>query len=994
MSHEVQAGGTSSSAPQAANTIQFKNLKGFKKKYQLKAQDPSRLAEEHDSLHPDIFRDTDTFTINNLSPEVNLSILNANHPRKHYVSDHPILLWVQDDCQAFLDELLRLEGRCGSPSYCFMCKILLALFCCSDCFDTDMLCSTCLLESHQRTPLHHVKQWNGHYFEKPSLKDLGLRIQLGHLHSDKCYRPIAAVKDDFVVVHINGVHSVGLDFCGCELAEQPSRQLLRVRWFPASSDKPRTAVTFAVLEQFHLLSFESKVSAYEFYCTLMCLSDNVGLGDTKDHYDQFLRVVREWHHLKMLKRSGQAHRSDAAAEIQEGERAVLCPACPQPGKNLPFGWQETPVEKQWLHRLFVAIDANFRLKCKAVSSDAADPGLNHGWAYFVEEKSSKDYLCGVLNEPQPKSSCSGHTAVNTADTKSTTGLATTAVGTVDCTRHGFKLPGGVGDLQKGEKYVNMDYLLFSTLRKFAPLRVFKISYDIACQWHKNLWTRMARVPEEWHVDYDAKDITFIVPKFHLPAHIAECQWLFSFNFIQGVGRTDGKAPERRWTNINPAASSTKEMGPGSQHDTIDDHFRDWNWKKVVSLGATILRKIQEAVPERNEHREDFAELTRSLSSKYPKLVSIWEQEVQEWESDMMKPNPFAIKVDDITQARICICLQLAQADAIAAAKSAQLLLHVEVTPSILIDSGIKLEDQQRRLVVEAERLGEHATDRQKSQLQQQTNLLMRQIEAWTKIQTLFIPGVAGLREVVQGTRTTRPSDQLQRPQDFPLLLPSSILRRVSYDRTLEEFEWKLRVRQALWSKAYMLKFKDRFLRGQGANTRVHNCLKSVEAKVNASAKKYRVAHHALIALGDLLDGSEEVRSEGRRRLSWIWLVCGYSENDTEDDTGTGPQDAIRIEWCWTQARVYRWIEEVDLLFEEQQRVLRSFDWHAEWWASKANARVVDDAALIEGLLAYAERQVSIRRSLKERFTHMWRDTQRFRQIADNAVEMDNTPCNM
>ncbi|KAF8138624.1 hypothetical protein EV363DRAFT_1394065 [Boletus edulis] len=907
-------------------------------------------------------------------------------------------------------------------AYILISFISPALFRCSDCFDTDMLCSACLLESHQRTPLHHVKQWNGRYFEKPSLKDLGLRIQLGHPHGDKCYRPIAAVKDDFVVVHINGVHSVGLDFCGCELAEQPSRQLLRVRWFPASSDKPRTAVTFAVLEQFHLLSFESKVSAYEFYCTLMRLSDNVGLGDTKDRYDQFLRVVREWRHLKMLKRSGQAHRSDAAAEIQEGELAVLCPACPQPGKNLPSGWQETPVEKQWLHGLFVAIDANFRLKRKAVSSDAADPGLNRGWAYFVEEKSYKDYLRGVLNEPQPKSSCSGHTAVNTADTKSTTGLAATAVGTVDCARHGFKLPGGVGDLQKGEKYVNMDYLLFSALRKFAPLRVFKISYDIACQWHKNLWTRMARVPEEWHVDYDAKDITFVVPKFHLPAHIAECQWLFSFNFIQGVGRTDGEAPERGWANINPAASSTKEMGPGSRRDTIDDHFGDWNWKKVVSLGATILRKIQEAVPERNEHREDFAELTRSLSSKYPELVSIWEQEVREWESDMTKPNPFAIKVDDITQARIR--LQLAQADAIAAAKSAQLPLHVEVTPSILIDSGIELEDQQRRLVVEAERLGEHATDRQKSQLQQRTNLLMRRIEAWTKIQTLFIPGVAGLREVVQGTRTTRPSDQLQRPQDFPLLLPSSILRRVSYDRTLEEFEWKLRegqahdalneLRQALRSRAYMLKFKDRFLRGQGANTRARNCLKSVEAKVNASAKKYRVAHHALVALGGLLgkvgwknqlrhladddirsmtDGSEEVRSEGRRRLSWIWLVCGYSENDTEDDTGAGPQDAIRIEWCRTRARAYRWTEEVDLLFEEQQRVLRFFDWHAEWWASKVNARVVDDAALMEGLLAYAERQVSIRRSLKEQFTHMWRDTQRFRQIADNAVETDNTPCN-
>ncbi|KAG6373963.1 hypothetical protein JVT61DRAFT_6128 [Boletus reticuloceps] len=98
---------------------------------------------------------------------------------------------------------------------------------------------------------------------------------------------------------------------------------------------------------------------------------------------------------------------------------------------------------------------------------------------------------------------------------------------------------------------------------------------------------------------------------------------------------------------------------------------------------------------------------------------------------------------------------------------------------------------------------------------------MRWIEAWTKIQTLFIPGVAGLREVVQGTRTTHPSDQLQCPQDFPLLLPSLILHSVSYDRTLEEIKWKLHEGQAhnalnelcqvLQSRAYMLKFKDSFL---------------------------------------------------------------------------------------------------------------------------------------------------------------------------------------
>ena len=56
---------------------------------------------------------------------------------------------------------------------------------------------------------------------------------------------------------------------------------------------------------------------------------------------------------------------------------------------------------RWLYSLFVAIDANFRLKRKAVSSDVIDPGLSRGWAYFVEETAYKSYLSKLINEPQP-----------------------------------------------------------------------------------------------------------------------------------------------------------------------------------------------------------------------------------------------------------------------------------------------------------------------------------------------------------------------------------------------------------------------------------------------------------------------------------------------------------------------------------------------------------------------------------------------------------------
>lgn len=129
----------------------------------------------------------------------------------------------------------------------------------------------------------------------------------------------------------------------------------------------------------------------------------------------------------------------------------------------------------------------------------------------------------------------------------------------------------------------MDYLLFSSLEGSDVLELV-ISYDIACQWSVNIWNRMAKYSRRLHFDWTGCKIIFLVPKFHLPAHVAKCQTSFSFNLTSKVGRTDGEAPERGWADINRVATSTREMGPGSRRDTLDDHFGDWNWKKIVTLG--------------------------------------------------------------------------------------------------------------------------------------------------------------------------------------------------------------------------------------------------------------------------------------------------------------------------------------------------------------------------------------------------------------------------
>ncbi|KAK0488338.1 hypothetical protein EDD18DRAFT_1311308 [Armillaria luteobubalina] len=229
--------------------------------------------------------------------------------------------------------------------------------------------------------------------------------------------------------------------------------------------------------------------------------------------------MREWQHIRALKQFGRGHEPSGIPGTKQGELALHCPACPQPSINLPPDWRKnltltfTPRAARWLYHLFLAIDANFRLCQLNVSSNESDPGLNAGYAYFVEEAAFCSHLAafGKVIPEEEKSTCNNHDVVKLANSRGGNGAAATGVGAVVCGWHDMKRPMSVGDLQKGERYLNMDYFVLSTLSDNTP-------------------------PE-------LRDILYLVPKFHLPAHVLKCRDNFSFNFSAGVGRTDGEAPE-------------------------------------------------------------------------------------------------------------------------------------------------------------------------------------------------------------------------------------------------------------------------------------------------------------------------------------------------------------------------------------------------------------------------------------------------------------------
>lgn len=75
-----------------------------------------------------------------------------------------------------------------------------------------------------------------------------------------------------------------LAYCNCpgrRAAGEWRQQLLRRRWFPATHLDPKTAATYRVLNTFHVLTLQGKVTTYDFYAGLEKLSNNMGLGDTK-----------------------------------------------------------------------------------------------------------------------------------------------------------------------------------------------------------------------------------------------------------------------------------------------------------------------------------------------------------------------------------------------------------------------------------------------------------------------------------------------------------------------------------------------------------------------------------------------------------------------------------------------------------------------------------------------------------------------------------------
>lgn len=209
------------------------------------------------------------------------------------------------------------------------------------------------------------KVWQDGFYQRTSLLELGLCFYIGHHHTS-CSS--AMNFHQILVIGLNGAHPVNVQFCACKGTPgwvEHYRQLLRIGWYPASFDRPKTAFTFDLLDTYHKLTLQGKLNLYDFYLSIMQKTDNCGQEKAivcfpatascsstnpyfpQSRYHEISRCVRQWRHLKQIKRGGGAHSPTGLVSVPDGMFALECPACPHPGRNLPANWKEAPDDKKY-----------------------------------------------------------------------------------------------------------------------------------------------------------------------------------------------------------------------------------------------------------------------------------------------------------------------------------------------------------------------------------------------------------------------------------------------------------------------------------------------------------------------------------------------------------------------------------------------------------------------------------------------------------------------
>ncbi|EDR10391.1 uncharacterized protein LACBIDRAFT_325386 [Laccaria bicolor S238N-H82] len=535
-----------------------------------------------------------------------------------------------------------------------------------------------------------------------------------------------------LVIETNGIHHLPLHLCTCPGAAPTDEQLLTSQLFPTSFQNVKTLFTFKVLDDFRLSNLTCKTSAYQYYLKLRRLTSPAFPKSVPVHIAlvDILECCLTHH-----PRTGIANSEEMP---KAGEMAYGCASCAQPGVNLPMNWKEDPHPEVFTR--FLCVDGNFSADHLKQRNAMDDVWLTSGEGMMTEKEAYKKYLAQPTVTHQVKSTCSNHQAINNAS-QNHAGCDATGIAAFACPRSGAFIPGSVVDFQKGERQLNINYALCEALKNMGlnGLDDIMIIYDVMCQYHVNLWDRIANNP---NLSISEKaNLIMGIGLFHVHGHQDECLFWLATSFIPGAGMVDGEILESLWAQLNDISRSTRTATLAHWAKVLDDHMNDSNWNKMVNIVSSVIAKYRKAVVGLVDSKDYFDQLNSSAGEHN----HTWQAEIRAAESDRAQGNLKAMDIMAPRNPPNCpaplttaqVQLKLMDQERLSMGSTGQ---------TSWIATGLKIEETQIELRFLIRRTGKKPTILQKVDIAKRRERLRVRIDAFNKMGMTFLAWNPALNE--------------------------------------------------------------------------------------------------------------------------------------------------------------------------------------------------------------------------------------------------------
>ncbi|KAH8987551.1 hypothetical protein EDB86DRAFT_2832248 [Lactarius hatsudake] len=784
------------------------------------------------------------------------------------------------------------------------------------------------------------------------------------------------------IVDRSGIFEMEAVFCVCSETDNQDEQLLQSGFFPATFKQIRTLFTFSVLDDFLNDNLECKTTAQQYYSKLQSLTSRMFPSLVP-----LLRMSRQWRDIKSRMEQGLGHQSEDTAP--DGSLAIFCPACPQPGINLPNDWK-TRYEPNELIRTFI-MDGNFSAEHMRHRSGERDVALSAGMAFMANPELYKAHLQSGTEIVQP-STCNTYKAIEQANS-SRAHLDVTGIGATACC-HGFFVPTSVVDFQKGERQINMDYSICKALSyNMEDMPVALVMYDIMCQYRVHFEERIKSSPELSLPSSESLELRMGIGLFHIHGHQDSCLPRFSPSYIPGAKQVDGEIIETLWAPLNNISRSTRGMSLVHRQEVLDTHMNHSNWKKLVRIVPSLLKRWKRLGPGLDASSKAF----ESLSEHFKEKTQQWLKEDIAAQTDR-GTDPSSMDIYDTVKQKAPSRAEI----------QLQLMVEEDGDHSIRgetswISCGLKIQEIQLAIRYQLRSHGMNTIEEsqiienKRIRLQKLVDMFSHQADAFLlhhqPIDDAPIPSLGDYAEYdhvddMDDSLAPRSKAQVSdisgmegtNAEDIPILLPSTLGLDWCIQhgvRSLAIKEAKLRyaqandsihrIRLALGFKSALFRTQVRSARTQKTKTRAWTAVQNVDTTVHEHARNYGMARDAYIKVQQASDGSLELpplhamdlrvktailgaAEVGQRntQLPWIW---SFGTSNVEG--GAWFEEFSRVHWLRAKAQHERWKEEDKAIKNEAMWVPQYFHAKATCWKAWMDVARV---AKLDGHNAYASYQ--------------------------------------